>query len=80
VFIISNEVTMALSFSRSGPEEFQSFGQRRFLGSQVMKHRAMKGHEAQGSSLESSKAGKTPKCSRADKAIAGSNFRKGGRT
>jgi hypothetical protein len=41
------------------------------------KHRAMKGLEAQGSSLEESKDGRTPKCPRADEAVAEGNFRRG---
>jgi hypothetical protein len=48
--------------------------------SQAMKHRAMKSHEAQGSAFERSKEGMTRKCPRADEAVTGSNFRKGGRT
>jgi hypothetical protein len=44
--------------------------QRRFLCSQAMKHDAMKAYETQGSSLEGSKEGRTPKCPRADNAVA----------
>jgi hypothetical protein len=36
------------------------------------------GHEAQGSSLERSKEGRTLKCPKADKAVAGSNCRRAG--
>jgi hypothetical protein len=41
-----------------------------------MKHEAMKVYETQGSSLEGSKEGRTPKCPRADKAVTGSNIQK----
>jgi hypothetical protein len=41
-----------------------------------MKHEAMKAYEAQGSSLEGSEEGRTPKCPRADNAVAGSNNQK----
>jgi hypothetical protein len=54
--------------------------QRRFLCSLAMKHEAMKAYETQGSSLEGSKEGRTPKCPRADNTVTGSNIRKGGRT
>jgi hypothetical protein len=37
-----------------------------------MKHEAMKAYEAQGSSSEGSKEGRTLKCPRADKAVTGS--------
>jgi hypothetical protein len=40
-----------------------------------MKHEAMKAYETQGSSLEGSNKGRTPKCPRADNAVAGSNIR-----
>jgi hypothetical protein len=43
------------------PDIYDGNGQRRFLCSWAMKHRAMKGHEAQGSSLERSKEGRTLK-------------------
>jgi hypothetical protein len=43
-----------------------------------MKHKAIKVYETQGSSLEGSKEGRTPKCPRADNAVTGrSNIRKG---
>jgi hypothetical protein len=61
------------------PDIYDSINQRRFLCSRVMKHEAMKANEIQGSSLEGSKEGKTPKCPRADNAVAGSNIRKGGK-
>jgi hypothetical protein len=42
-----------------------------------MKHKAIKVYETQGSSLEGSKEGRTPKCPRADNAVGGSNSRRG---
>jgi hypothetical protein len=43
----------------------------------AMKHEAMlKAHDTQGSSLEGSKEGRTPKCPRADNAVTGSNIQK----
>jgi hypothetical protein len=51
--------------------------QWRFLCSRTMKHRAMKGYEAQVSALERSKEGRTLKCSKADKAVAKSNIQRG---
>jgi hypothetical protein len=39
--------------------------------------RTVKAYEAQGSSLEGSKEGRTPKCPRADNAVAEGNFRRG---
>jgi hypothetical protein len=50
--------------------------QRRFLCSRAMKHEAMKAYEAQQSSLEGSKEGRTPKCPRADNAVAEGNIQK----
>jgi hypothetical protein len=41
-----------------------------------MKHEAMKAYEAQGSSLEGSKEGRTPKCPRAGKAVTVGNIQK----
>jgi hypothetical protein len=54
--------------------------QWRFLCSRAMEHEAMKAYEAQGSSLEESREGRTPKCPRADNAVARSNIRNTGRT
>jgi hypothetical protein len=43
-----------------------------------MKHKAMKAYEeAQGSSLEASKEGRTLKCPRADKTVAEDDIQKG---
>jgi hypothetical protein len=39
-----------------------------------MKHEAMKAYETQGSSVEGSNEGRTPKCPRADNAVAKSNI------
>jgi hypothetical protein len=52
--------------------------QSRCLCSRAIKHEAMKAYDAQGSSFKGSKEGRTPKCPRADKAVTGSNFRRGG--
>jgi hypothetical protein len=62
--------------NKSSPDIYDGKGQRRFLCSQAMKHEAMKAYETQGSSLEGSKEGRTPKCPRADKAVTGSSIRK----
>jgi hypothetical protein len=51
--------------------------QRRFLCSQTMKPRAMKGYEAQVSALERSKEGRTPKCPNDDNAVAKAMFKRG---
>jgi hypothetical protein len=43
----------------------------------VLTSHEAQGHEAQGSSLERSKEGRTLRCPRADKDVAGSSFRSG---
>jgi hypothetical protein len=58
------------------PDIYDGKGQRRFPCSGAMKHEAMKAYETQGSSLEGSNQGRTPKCPRADNAVAGSNIQK----
>jgi hypothetical protein len=59
------------------PDIYVGKGQRRFLCSRAMKHEAIKAYETQGSSLEGSIEGRTPKCPRADNAVTGSNIHKG---
>jgi hypothetical protein len=60
------------------PDIYDGIDQRRFLCSQAMKHEAMKAYEMQRSSLEGSKGReRTPKCPRADNAIAKSNIKRG---
>jgi hypothetical protein len=58
------------------PDIYDGINQRRFLCSRAMKHEAMKAYETQGSSLEGSKEGRTPKCPRSDKTVTGSNIQK----
>jgi hypothetical protein len=48
------------------PDIYDGNSHRISLCSRAMKHEAMKAYEAQGSSLEGSKEGRTPKCPRAD--------------
>jgi hypothetical protein len=58
------------------PDIYDCINQRRFLCSWAMKHEAMKAYETQGSSLEGSKEGRTPRCPRSDKTVTGSNNQK----
>jgi hypothetical protein len=58
------------------PDIYDGNNQRRFLCSRAMKHEAMKVYETQGSSLEGSKEGRTPKCPRVDKAVTESNIQR----
>jgi hypothetical protein len=59
------------------PDIYDGNSHRISLCSRAMKHEAMKAYEAQGSSLEGSKEGRTPKCTRAYKAVAEGNIQKG---
>jgi hypothetical protein len=58
------------------PDIYDGNEQRRFLCTRAMKHEAMKAYEAQESSLERNKVGRTPKCPRPDKAVTGGNNQK----
>jgi hypothetical protein len=46
------------------PDIYHGINQRRFLCSRAMKHEATKAYETQGSSLEWSKVGRTPRLSK----------------
>jgi hypothetical protein len=59
------------------PDIYDGNNQRRFLCSRAMKHEAMKAYQTQGSSLEVSKEGRTPKCPRPDKNVTGATFERG---
>jgi hypothetical protein len=61
---------------KKSPDICDGADHRRFLCSQSMKHKAMKGYEAQGSSLESNKERRTSKCPRAEKNVPESNIQK----